>query len=449
MLVAYSILLVLYIGLVFLYVYTRKKPTSFPTWPLLSVNNSTEWNEIDCGKHDDCPSNHVCLNKKCVQKFLKDGTCQEETGRWQRFEIKGRFFATCQCTDERLFTQPVLGADCTLSVACGIHGKYDISTKKCDCDPGYTEKDLHCRKMSVMEYQRTQPCATDEKRVSELLKSPHPFHAGYLKNLRQEDCVKNPCTFDALTGRSLSSEIAFHENNWGCVCNPSYGLFGVQLLPNNKKYLKDGKGFDACASIFLENPEKPIDVKLITYFYIRDREPYSIILFENVPRDKLNSHFKNANNSFMIGHTLWRHDFAQHFFSKHPIRLRMRKKDEPKSFRSVERYNLEFYVDFHPPFCREGGSPNMDLKTAYSVLYENPICLAPSTDSLFGDRYIVRPEHVLYHDHVDDTPRYNAFVLEYDADAKRWSLDLDYPYKVDFYREEVEQGAKTTARWYT
>lgn len=449
MLVAYSILLILYIGLILFYIYTRKNPVSIPTWPLLSADNSLKWDEIDCGKHDDCPSNHACINKKCVQKFLKDGTCQEESGQWQTFEIKGRFFAVCQCTDESLFTQPLFGADCTLSVACGTHGKYDTLTKKCECDPGYTEKDLQCRKMSVMEYQRTQPCAADENQVSELLKSPGPFHVDYVKSLQEKDCVKNPCTFDILTGKPLPSKIAFYKNDWGCVCDPSYGLFGVQLVMNDKKYLINEKGFDACASIFHDSLKEPIDVKLITYFYIRNREPLSVILFENVPRDKLNPLFKNTKNSFMLSHTQWRYDFAQHFFSENLIQLRIRKEDEPKSYRSVNRYYFEYYTDFHPPLCKEGGSKDMDLNLAYSVLYKNPICLAPSTDNMFGDRYIVRPEHVLYHKHIDDTPRYNAFVLEYDKDAKRWSLDLDYPYNTDFYRKEIEKGEETTARWYT
>ena len=448
MLIAYSILLVLYISLAILYAFTKKNSVSIPSWPLLFSNDSADIEHIPCKTHADCPANHVCLNNQCIPKFLKDGTCSAQTGQWKTYDIKGKWFAICQCTNEKLFTQPTFGADCTLSIACGVHGNYDIRSGRCKCDPGFEEKDLRCRKMTVMEFQRTQPCASDEKSVSTLMRNVYPFHEKYLSNFSQDTCVKNPCTFDALTGRPLKN--AFHKANWGCVCNPLYGLFGVRLLPDDIPYLQDN-GFNACASIFTEDPEEAVDVKCVTYFYIQNREPLSIILFENVPTDKLQPHFKNINGPFMLSDTNWKYDFSQFLlsFPDPSIRLRIRREEEPNSIQLAHKFRFQYYIPFTSVPCTKGGYPDMDLKLAYKILYQEPVCLAPSSDHLYGDRYILRPEHVLYQKNIDDTPRYNAFVLEYEAYVKKWTLDIDYPYKVDFYREEANKGTLNNARWYS
>lgn len=81
--------------------------------------------------------------------------------------------------------------------------------------------------------------------------------------------------------------------------------------------------------------------------------------------------------------------------------------------------------------------PPYSIQKAYRLLYENPVCKVADTIalSLFHDRIIVNP----YHFKLDDAgyehlTRFNAFVLQYEADKQRWTLDLQYPYEIDRYR---------------
>lgn len=73
----------------------------------------------------------------------------------------------------------------------------------------------------------------------------------------------------------------------------------------------------------------------------------------------------------------------------------------------------------------------------YRVLYENPVCFVNDTIAppLFKDRMIVNPYHFTFDDpNYEHLERFNAFVFQYDAGFRRWTLDLDYPYEIRRYR---------------
>lgn len=446
MLIVYVLLLLLYVGLTALYLFAQKKPTPVPSWPVLPPPPRDDPDlaiaTTTCRRDTDCPLTHVCLGTTCVPKLLRGGKCDPAHGRWISYAMKGgAAFAICACIDDRLFTQKVFGGDCDANVACGAHGKYLPEQSSCECDKGYRAAavGLACEKVPLLEYLKTLPCEKNELGVSSI-RDEDGFHPDYLlRRLEKQKCVKRPCSFDALSGRFLKH--GRYEHDWGCVCDPKYGLFGVVLEGVGKKYLSS-PGFDACASIFDRDPQEPIDVKLVTYFYLEKREPVSLVLFDPRDSDLLAPAFRGRGGPFMLHQSPWRYDYAQRFFQEHPrFNARTRKIYKDSMFGIEVANEALYYSDFKPEYCntpiRIWLNAGQDRVAAYHVLYQSPVCKMLDRDpSVFRGRVIVNPNHVTFRA-FPELHRFNAFVLHFDptdGGSGRWTLDLDYPFNVDLYR---------------
>lgn len=444
MLIVYSILLYLYICLILLYLFTTPQPLAISPWGILPlVPEALKPIVVSCQVDSDCESNHVCLGSTCVRKLLRGGKCDRVTGYWVSYQMNNATFAVCVCHDHQLYTQKFFGGDCNVSVACGVHGKYNPATKACHCDDHYRPVGLSCQKVPVLEYKNRSPCAPDELPVANTDLAQEGFHADYIARLQASKtrCVKRPCSFDALTGRPL--KVARYEKDWGCVCDPRFGLFGVALDGYQKHYLTS-PGFDACASIFVAEPSHPIGIQYVTYFYLKDRNPVSIILFENLKKNYLTPFFKK--DPFMITQSLWRYDFAQRFFVENAsVRTRTRKYKNNGYFqRFSHTMNHVYKDDFKPSPCHEvydilkSGHTPLRMADVYRLLYAHPVCKVASDDGyahpMFRDRVVLNPHHLTFDEH-DTLPYFNAFVLKFEAGVlNRWTLDLDFAYDIDKYK---------------
>lgn len=439
----YFFLFILYLGLTVLYAVTSPKSPPLSPWPLLPVPTPLSSAAVHCQVDDDCEAYHVCLSSTCVPKLLKGGQCNPQTGRWISYYLKKVHFAICTCLNPELFTQNFFGGDCTVNVGCGVHGQYDPQTHACRCHPGYKSVQLPqgrltCQKVPVFE--QATDCGPDELPGIQLEKEG--FDPTYeTKHVRPAPCVKRPCSFDALSGRPLKH--GKWVENWGCVCDPRYGLFGVVLKGINKTYLKT-EGFDACASILVQDPPKPIDVKLVTYFYLGNRDPVSLILFDRVSEKDLIPLLRGQKGPVIIQQSLWRYDYAQHYFKTHrSFRARTRAILDLGIFGLTALNEFEYKENFTPRNCAVLPHmlfPPLDLQKVYRVLYENPVCLIhdPSEKvALFQMRIVVNPQHFTFQNPAyESLDRFNAFVLHYDAEVgfERWTLDLGYPYNVHQFR---------------
>lgn len=440
MLIVLFLLLFLYIGLTCLYVFMQTKSTSFQPWPLLNIPPKDPEMITTCRTTNDCLHNHVCLQNTCVPKLLRGGECHPAHGQWISYVLKGGVFAICSCYNNQLFSQKVFGGDCNVNVGCGPHGRYIPEQKSCHCDPGYKASNLTCQKLPILDYLKTLPCENDELKISEI-KKKDGFHEDYLKRLNEQKCVKRPCSFDALSGRPLKH--AKYEEDWGCVCDPKYGLFGVVLNGLDKKYLSS-PGFDACATIFLKDPQEPMKVKLVTYFYLEKREPVSFILFDRLNDSDLVPIFKGKTGQFMLRQAPWQYDYAQYFFKKHEkFNARIRKVFKDPMFGIETTNEALYYDDFKPDYCHTLIQPWLnkahDKVAAYKVLYNSPVCKIMDTDTqadpIFRGRIVLNPNHITFQGYPT-LHRFNAFVLEYDADVGlgQWTLDLDYPFQINLYQ---------------
>lgn len=437
MLIAFWLLLFLYVGLTLLYAATKTKTTQISPWPILTVTPKPEKMKSECKTNSDCPSSHVCLGNQCIPKLIRYGRCNQATGQWISYVHQGVTFAICVCSNPHLVTQKYFGGNCDVNVGCGVHGRYILDKNICECDPGYKAVNFSCKKLPAVDYMNSIPCEPDEINVSQL-NSSHGFHTDYIKSLSKFKCVKRPCSFDALSGRPLKR--AKYVDGWGCVCDPRYGLFGVVLEGANKKYL-NSPGFDACASIFTQDPQNEIDVKLITYFYLGNREPFSMVFFDKLSEEDLIAPLKGSMQ-IMISQKDWRYDYAQYFFKTNPsFRARTRKIDSSYIFH-IESVNEWLYVDkFRPAKCnqipdfwQDRFNPRVDV---YDILYKSPVCEMTPDDPnyrMFWDKVIVNPQQLTFKEKTH-LHRFNAFVLHYDASVgnEKWTLDLDYPYKIDQY----------------
>lgn len=420
MVAIFWLLFLMYIGLASLYTLTQTEPVDIQPWPILpTVPKELERTETACQATADCPPNHVCLGGTCIPQLLRGHECDPATGEWMSYERGGATFAICVCLNNQLITQKYFGANCDVNVGCGVHGHYIPERNACKCDPGYKAVGLTCQKVPVLEGE----CDSDEPLDG--------FHPDY-----PTKCVKRPCSFDALSGRPLKQ--ARYDPDWGCVCDPRYGLFGVLLDGTNKKYL-NSEGFDACASIFLKEPQSKLDVKLVTYFYLGKREPVSLIVFDNLKEEDLAPLFRGYGGQFMIGQSLWRFDYAQHYFKNNRyFRARTRHIEVTTIYR-MEIVNEFKYIDYFKPTTCEAiprfseGRRNQRVD-AYDVLYKSPVCLELDPTSIFYDRFIVNPQQLTF-SKFPHFVRFNAFVLHFDARVgyERWTLDLDYPFNVDNY----------------
>lgn len=429
------ILLILYVLLMFVYAWYHPNVHVQPWSILPSVKSKLI--PTSCTRSDECPPHHMCMGGRCVPLFLPGGTCDPSTGDWVLKDIQGHQYALCKCKHPTLITQKHFGSNCNVDIACGTHGRYDFFKQVCDCDYGYTPAaGPTCRKMSVVERLQTLPCEIGEVEFNDIQES-HGFTRDYLNKHSDKKCFKRPCTFDAFSGRPLKD--GRYEDGVGCFCDPSKGLFGVRL---DSPYTK-GSGYNACASIFTQDPEYPVDVNLYAFFYLMNRPPISFIQFRNVQTQHLRPEFKDssATITFHIGQE-WPFDYMQYFF-KHQLNFNARTRSCVMSGAFVSSCNEWDYRQNQMIDCRDITTqltPKAHFHLQfYELLYKYPACRMEPRDltvaEMYRGHYVLNPFQFLLTESPHLT-RSNGLVLKH-RDGK-WTLDLAEPYNIETYTRDLK-----------
>lgn len=434
--IAYRILLCLYIILIFVYVFSKRDHRDITPWPLLK--------ELDkpkppiCQKDDDCPLDHLCMGQKCLPKMMRGGKCQN--GEWISLEHKMGLFATCICPEPHIYKQNFLGGECDVLVACSGHGKFVGGV--CQCDKGYSPgPNYTCFKRPIIEQITT--CADDEMEVHKASEKDG-FHADYLTKLRRDGvkCVKRPCTFDAETNLPLKH--GRYDENWGCLCDPRYGLYGVNLRGSNEPYLR-GEGHDACVHVYKKLDNVSVAMKMYTFYYLLNRPPVTFIVF---------------NEEKVVGQK-WPNNYMQYVLENEPFGTRIRfcqvlsigviaychenYHEYPYRMPNCSTVKLDRTRDY---FTHSSGFTNWvtDVglprwlttphQEAYTSMYRWPVCFVDrnvkQADPMFWFRVIFQPNMLTYkgQEHLYRT---NALQLYYNK-SKEWFVDIEDGYDAHKYK---------------
>lgn len=464
----YWILLFLYIGLLFLYSQSSPEVTPIEPWPLLSAP-ATESARLpaSCRTSADCPAHHACLQNACVPKLLRGGTCDAKTGEWSVHVYRGVPFAVCTCKRPDVYNQKYFGGNCDVRVACGLHGQFNPDDETCTCDPGYRPgPNYTCERAPVLERVALDPCGPGEIEV-EAIRPEDGFHPDYVAKLKGVvKCVRRPCTFDALSQRPLQH--GRFEPNWGCLCDPRYGLFAVTLEGKDKKYLRT-PGPDACASIYKKR-EPWTEVELTTFYYLDQRPPLSFIKFHFAPSRFLpplkvhphlalpvfdtHDHFLQSpfptvakEEGLIVGQT-WPYTYMQHVLENKKLAVRTREcRLNPWLFNSETCDEKIIEYPYRRIPCnlikrtRPAYGGDTDHVKAYREMYRYPICVLtaddpgndPNSNSIFLGKTILNP-YLLTYQEAPHLFRTNEMNMTFRFREKRWSVDFGDGYRVDDYR---------------
>lgn len=403
--------------------------------------------DVTCSTTADCPDHHICFGGACVPVLLRGEECDPLTGSWSLQDVKGKTFAVCTCTNPHFITQKHFGGNCDVDVACGSRGRLNAN-QQCDCDLGYTPVVLPfptCKRQSALETMNDSPCEPDEVKLDEIRDSDG-FHPDYLETHKNKQCFKRPCTFDALSGRPI--KYGRYEDGVGCACDPSRGLFGVRL-DGIGNYVR-GPGYTACASILTREPEVPLTVDVVTYFYMLNKRPTSLVKFRNVSQTQLQKVFQRGSKSTFVVGQEWPFDYAQYVFrNKVPYSARTRNcwDTSRASYWGGSIHDTTcsewVYIDNRMTYCRDIST---HLKTGvidrinyYTLLYGYPVCRIESDDDEvpepYRGRYVSNPFHML----LKRFPKYeksNGLELSY-REKDGWNLDFAEPYNLNTYSLET------------
>lgn len=442
----------MYIFLIFLYVFSKPKSQPIKTWPHLPDILLDKPKPSSCTSDKECPLDYKCLDNECIPKFLRGTQCL--LGEWKKDFYLGAVFAICTCKEPTIYNQKFYGGECNVLVACGEHGDFDPITKKCNCHLGYKEgPNYTCIISSVLEQIAARPCNSDELEVSQISMNDG-FHPDYIQKLKSQNlkCVRKPCTFDPNTGSKLTQ--GTYKSNWGCLCNPRYGLYGIHL--NNDKYLQ-GDGYDACASIYDTEALMPVSVKLFTYYYLGKRPPMAFI------------QFPLRGKTVYVGQK-WPHNYMQYVLDNEDISARIRYCPpgfqgtfycvEKKYVHSYSKSNCHYLLlnrtdtfildeyyrnEKYYMFVRYGNYSSLpEHVQAYLDMYAYPACRITENDiykynfdKMFSNRVILNP-HLLTYPHKRNLFRTNGLLLKYDDD--RWHLDTEDGFDLGVYKN-IETNA--------
>lgn len=410
------------------YAWNRPSRAKIQPWPLLVDEAVTSGGA--CQSDKDCPLLHVCLDNECLPKLVPEDECWPATGSYNKVDIRGVAFAVCICLFPYIYSQKHYGGNCNLEVACGPHGSFDWKHRVCDCDYGYRPADgLDCVRELEAE---TSSCETDEI-VRHDIRPEDGFSPEYLEQHKNQQCFKRPCTYDALTGRPLKD--ARYDPDFGCVCDPSVGQFGVRLPLN----LVSAKGYNACASIF-EHDDHPVDVDLYAYHYLLDRPPVAFLAFRNLDPHVLNPKLSAQGESLMIGQE-FPHDYMQHLLNtRQRVGLKTRKR---RCFVDTPLFSLHICnewvyenavtlscdtIEDYVKRTRRGGRAR-----AYLMLYEFPVCIEWHPEK----KYVLNP-HLLTFSEYPELLRSNGLVASHRVQEPEWKLDLAEPYNVRTYQDLMQ-----------
>lgn len=434
----YWILALCFVGLVFLtYLYNPIQPPPVKPWPLLSHSNKeVEAIPKNCSTHADCPKKYACLDNECIPRLVRGETekCDIETGQLKAVDVRGKKFAVCICLYPNLVTQKQFGGNCDVQVACGPHGNYNLNRKDCDCDSGYVPVpgQYDCQKLPVMQSINLWPCEPDEVEQRDI-KDEDGFHEKYLLLHRDKKCFKRPCTFDLFTGRPLKA--ARFEEDYGCVCEPTLGQFGVRVT-ELQDYVR-GPGYNACGSIFEKN-DIEVDVDAYAYYYLMDRLPVTWLAFQNLDQRQVNPLFQNKNGVVMVGQE-FPFDYMQyHLQTKKPFLMRSRAYRTSLS-RYASKFNMDKLINYVyncDELKHQGHQFNYFPGTTsegYILLYLSPLCYNRTDDyPNLKNKFVLSPYHMTYNK-VPELSRTNGIVMRWRREMKGWRVELSEPYNLEIY----------------
>lgn len=441
-----------YLFVIVNHVYKRSETTKQSVALTLPTRGFFFTNQKACHSIKDCKPNEICFRGRCIQRLDRDRDCNPHTGEWALVDSK---YAKCVCKYPSLVTQNYDGGNCIVDVACGPHGhleSFDVDPLKngrCICKPGYRNKfdpqkgpscvvDLH--------YRPNDECLENEMLLND---GKGLFTSSYLRQNKHRKCVKRPCMFDAVSGRPLKR--AKFEPGFGCVCDPRYGNFGVRF--NNDDYLQNVPGYNACSSIFQNEPDVPTNhVELLAYFYMLNRQPVAMIKFTHLTPDSVKSVFREymQNETLIVGED-WPYDYMQYALKHLDYNIHTRSCKQLGSY-----ITGEFLTMTNPVYCNEReiipkrmidcraipiSSRNYTSQSviAYHLLYQFPVCIfgtdATNIQSIYRGRYVLNPLLMTY------TGSPNAFRsngLSMIIEGGKWLVTLAESPHVRRYIEAVD-----------
>jgi hypothetical protein len=359
----------------------------------------------DCENDGDCAYGQKCFRSSCVD-VLNSTECDRDTGIWTLVRTNdGDVRLKCVCKRPERFAQSRDGTNCDVEVACGPHGQ--LSDFGCECDSGFepTPDFSSC----VAESSRGKRCHpfSEKFRLGVFYscdcpsgyvdsKSPEArnvFHAEYLAKFELNKCLKYPCSFNVMDEnlRPLKhTRLVFWGNDYHCACDPSYGNFGVRM--DVGPYLKSSSGYNACGSVYVEEPDaQSDDVSMYCYYYMEDLPPVCFTIFRDlVNPNELFRRFVVIEESFS---DTFLNDVLQQGL-----------------FEAIDSYECYFSSSFPFTFvcerktvseindCSHVSENDADVYVSekfMNVVYQNFLCRYSGNDPGYKDRIVVNPGCVL------------------------------------------------------
>lgn len=438
---AYWILLALYLLLVLLYAYHYRHPT-IKAWPKVPKVSDIMEKPNTCQHTSECPPYHMCLQNICVPLLLRGEECNKETGDWTIISIQGQKFAACVCKDPNIVNQKHFGGNCDQDVACRPYGYYNLVTKKCVCQKGFRADGLKCTPLLAVEQLIRGPCEVEEVEYKDL-GGGHGLTTQYIHKNADKKCFKRPCTFDAFTGKYLKK--ARYEQGIGCVCDPSYGQFGVRLEGLNS-YIR-GDGYNACVSVFETPLEKPIFVKVFAYFYLMQRPPIVFIQYSNLNPSDIIEPLRPLlkDNALQIAQE-FPYDYLQaHLRKREPFVTSRRTIKIDKNLYSLYSYKVKTttktdtkQIPNAMEWCRFMSRHITTTKMyewSFNLLNLFPMCYIGKDDTdspeQFRGRYVLNPFQLTLTDPKQSLERTNGVVFTFEQG--QWVLSLTDGHDVETY----------------
>lgn len=415
------------------YYYLVPKDTKF-TFEKLNLQLNVRTPYQTCISNSDCNNDEKCFQNKCYPTFRGTNYCNPLTGTWVLEDLKGKQYLKCTCLYPNIVSQKFEGANCDLDIACPPFGQLnsifiqDMSEARCICKKGYksvTTPRLGCEKFLPSEVEKSV-CDSDEIHISQ---ASNVFHSEYLNNLpAAKRCLKNPCSYNIFNGEPLLN--TKFDSKYGCVCNPTYGNFGIKFDSQNLgKYLITD-GYDACANIFKSPPKKSISIHLFTYFYINGDKPVSFIQFSNLSSHQLIPELQRyVKNKNLQVSEIWPYNFSQYIFENEWYMVHTRECFLVTFFQIEEcherimKWNHTIECDKIIDTVNENTS-NRHFQT-YALLYKYPVCKYTSSEfsDLYKNWHILNPYFLSFKEYPQ-LARSNGIEMFYATEMSRWEVSL-------------------------
>lgn len=439
--------LLVFFYLFLLIIYLR--PTKKPPFQKLSVHfPEYKYPSQACSESSECNNNEMCFQNKCYPTYRGTRHCNLKTGTWILIQVHDQQFLKCTCLYPRLITQRSDGGNCDVDLACGPYGRIrlmpNVQDSYCECTKGYksvTYPKIQCT--LLLPSEKTEPtCAENEMTVIE---ARGIYSLQYLNHLPHTvTCIKKPCSFNVLNGKPLKH--AKWNKDYGCVCNPTYGHFGIRLENTETDYIET-PGYNACASVFENEPTVPMHIKLFTYFYILGKPPVSFIQFPKLPLNQLVPEFKKTAPAGpyipLQIEEMWPNNYMQYVFEHENYIVHTRDcwHDMKWIFYTCNEkiWKRKQMNHCHTVWWLAAKYAKNEHLHTYKLLYHNPVCKykyfegqSEEDKLMYDNRYILNPYFILHKNHPE-LVRSNGLQLYYNTDGE-WEVSLAHT-NFDRYEE--------------